>query len=188
MNLYQEEDEIRQLFRALKRADEDLAPPFIRDWGAASAQINKGAHARLTLRLSVTVAGALALLGSFIFIVFNRLPVQLAPTIALAPAAVNTLSPPPSAAAQPAAARHAESLQARQRQKPKLALTTGFGNKQKAIRRRLPGQSQLPEMLISCWHSPTDFLLRSPGDRLLRTIPRLSATTAEIKALSFDEN
>jgi hypothetical protein len=188
MNPNQEEHEIRQLFRALKRADEGLAPPFIRDWGAASAQINKAPHARLTFRLSVTAVVALALLGSFAFIVFNRLPMQPIPPTALAPAAVNAPSPPPPAAAHTALASHAESSQASQRHKAKLALATGFGNKQKAGRRPLPGQSQLPDMLISRWHSPTDFLLRSPGDRLLRTIPRLSATTAEIKALSFDEN
>ncbi|MFL6208900.1 MAG: hypothetical protein ACJ74W_08625 [Pyrinomonadaceae bacterium] len=188
MNPNREEHEIRQLFRELKRADEGLAPPFMTDWGAALAQTNKAPRAQLMLRLSVTAVVALALLGSFAFIAFNRLLMQPIPPTAFAPTAIDAPSPPPSAVSNTASASHAESSQARLRRKAKLAMATGFGNKQKASRRRLPGQSQPPDMLISRWHSPTDFLLRSPGDRLLRTIPRLSTTTADIKALSFDEN
>ena len=37
-----EENEIRRLFRELRREDERLAPPFARDWNAALSRTGGG--------------------------------------------------------------------------------------------------------------------------------------------------
>lgn len=182
------ENEIRELFRELRREDERLAPSFAKDWDAALSQINEGRRARLTFRLPVAAAVALCLLGSFAFIIFRRLPTPPTPTAALEQTA--TISePPPTVAFLTTPPVRSKIREAKNKQKERLDLKSGFGKIQPpAVRRRLPKKSQSPEILISQWRSPTDFLLKSPANRFLKTIPRLNASTDEIKALNFDEN
>ncbi len=43
------------------------------------------------------------------------------------------------------------------------------------------------DMAISQWRSPTDFLLRSPTEPLLTTVPHLGDSLVEIKAILPDE-
>lgn len=44
-----------------------------------------------------------------------------------------------------------------------------------------------PVPLISQWRSPTDFLLKAPGDPLLKTVPRLGESLVEMEALRPDK-
>src|SRR5262249_56209868 len=39
-------------------------------------------------------------------------------------------------------------------------------------------------LLLSQWRSPTEFLMRTPGDQFLKTIPRLNESLIEIKPLA----
>lgn len=41
--------------------------------------------------------------------------------------------------------------------------------------------------LLSQWRSPTEFLLHTPGDQLLKTVPRLGGSLIEIKALAPEQ-
>jgi hypothetical protein len=189
MNQDWEENEIRQLFRELRREDEGRAPSFAKDWDAALSQINKGHRARFLFRLPAMAAVALVLLGSFAFIIFRSLPMPLTPTATLEPTATIVQPPPPSVTFHTTPSVHPKISEAKKRQKVVPNLESGFGKKPSiAVRRQLPKRSQSPDILISQWRSPTDFLLKSPDDRLLRTIPRLNASTAEIKTFSFEEN
>src|ERR671929_105656 len=96
MNQDGEENEIRRLFRELRREDERLAPSFAEDWGAALSQIDKGRRARLMFRRPITAAAALALLGSFAFLILRRPLVQPTPT-ATSVSFATIAQPPPSA-------------------------------------------------------------------------------------------
>ncbi len=50
------------------------------------------------------------------------------------------------------------------------------------------GAPQPPAILISEWRSPTEFLLRIPGEELLRRVPRLDESLVNIKAIIPDQN
>lgn len=42
-------------------------------------------------------------------------------------------------------------------------------------------------LLLSQWRPPTDFLLKSPGELLLKTVPQLGESLMEIKAIMPDQ-
>ena len=66
----------------------------------------------------------------------------------------------------------------------------------KSARRRVSARSQTTVAsisrttvtLISRWRSPTEFLLDSPGEQLLKTVPRLNESLLDIKAVTPDVN
>ena len=43
-------------------------------------------------------------------------------------------------------------------------------------------------MLLSEWRSPTDFLLRSPKDQFMKTVPRLGESLFELKVITLQKN
>jgi hypothetical protein len=38
-----------------------------------------------------------------------------------------------------------------------------------------------PALALAAWRSPTEFLLRTPGDTMLRSVPLLSASVVEVQ-------
>src|SRR5438105_13154010 len=71
MNRDVEENELKRLFRELRREDERLAPPFARDWGAALSRTDEGRSPRRTFRLAAATLVALILLGGSALILFK---------------------------------------------------------------------------------------------------------------------
>ncbi len=114
------ENEIVNLFQALRQRDERLAPSFPKVWEAAADRTRKAPRSWRGLRAAARTTAVLAVLG-------------VAAAIFRYPAA------PPSSLA------------------------------------------------ISYWQSPTDFLLHSPGELWLRTVPRIGESLAKIKAVSSDK-
>ncbi|MBI3597402.1 MAG: hypothetical protein HY203_09645 [Nitrospirae bacterium] len=56
MNQNEEEKKIRELFRELRRADEQFAPPFAKDWNAALSHAGKARRPWRVFRVAAAVA------------------------------------------------------------------------------------------------------------------------------------
>ena len=106
MNRDVEENELKQLFRELRREDERLAPPFARDWGAALSRtdtplsrMNERRSPRRTFRLAAATLVALILLGAFALILFTRSSRQ--PTLTATAESAETRTQPRSPSVAP---------------------------------------------------------------------------------------
>lgn len=120
MNDDRDEKEMRELFQALRREDERVAPAFSRSWESALARMRKPSRSWRLLR-AITAATVLTLLGVFVvFFVHSTRPPEL-----------------------------------------------GVG--------------------ISGWRSPTNSLLKSLDDPLLKTGPRLGGPSVDIKLVMPDK-
>ncbi len=115
------DNEITNLFQALRQRDERLAPSFPEVWAAAGDRARRASSAWRGVRAAARTAVVLAGLG-------------------VAVAIFRDLATSPSTPA------------------------------------------------ISSWQSPTDFLLHSPGELWLRTVPKIGESLAEIKAVSDKKN
>ena len=211
MNRDVEENELKQLFRELRREDERLAPPFARDWGAALSRTDEGRSPRRTFRLAAATLVALILLGGSALILFTR--PSRRPISNANPESAETRTQPrsPSVAQVETPTSHVESSDAGRNQLAKAdSKTIGADSKTgsarerpKSARRRVSARSQLMSArsqttvasisrttvtLISRWRSPTEFLLNSPGEQLLKTVPRLNESLLDIKAVTPDVN
>ena len=172
MNQDWEEKKLKGLFHELRREDERLAPSFARDWEAALSRIGKARHPPRVFRVAAATV-MLIVLGSSVFILFRQPARQPAPTGAPAEEAPVSVassthqSPPP----------------------PLVPLFKAPGKVlPRAVRRQSSARPRQSAVFISQWRSPTDFLLKSPGEQLLKTVPRPGESVREIKASMPDQN
>ncbi|MFY9608154.1 MAG: hypothetical protein WAU45_05995 [Blastocatellia bacterium] len=154
-----QEKEIRQLFRNERRANESLTPDFAVTLYAALSR-RRARPRRLILRVAFGVVALVAIAG-FVSLLAGRYPREQAPSLVAGPS--ESVTKPAAAPDEPASAP------AQQPAKPA----------RRANGRRQSTKHAAP--LISQWRSPTEFLLKTPGDELLRTVPRLGASSVEIK-------
>jgi hypothetical protein len=184
-----EENEIRRLFRELRREDERLAPPFARDWNAALSRTGGGRTRRRALRLRAATAAALVALGGLALATFNISSRRPTPHAAQGPVAAPARTQPPSVASVGALPSPVEEPEAWRNRgaKPDSKIGSARGLS-KNIRRRTPPRPQAEVTLISRWRSPTEFLLNTPGGQLLRTVPRLDDSVLKIKTVTLDGN
>jgi hypothetical protein len=167
--MQQEEKTIQKLFQQLKREDERHAPPFARAWANARARDEQHASGwrlgwpsgwPLGWPLGWIAAAALALLACGA--AWWRLHgTEMLPPLPL-DAAFRAPKPDPLHSSAP----------------PKPA-----GSKRAVRQRHARSRPQPEPMLLSQWRSPTKFLLRLPGDPLLKTVPRFGESWLEIKTL-----
>jgi hypothetical protein len=155
-----DEEGIRRLFRDQRQADERLAPHFSATLEAALSRRRVAHSGRLVLRSAV----ALGALVAIIFSVFFFLPRSVDEQPAIV--AYEPDQPDNAASSTP--------------------VVLPPRPKRPAIRpprstRKHRESPQRAETLISQWRSPTDFLLRTPGDELLKTVPRVGTSAIEIK-------
>ncbi|HEY3130049.1 MAG TPA: hypothetical protein VGL91_11360 [Acidobacteriota bacterium] len=80
MNRDWEDDRIRQLFRELRREDEQLAPPFIRHWESVRSQI--GAKRRFFMFTTAAAAAAVLILlsASTLIVLHHSMPPPAPPS------------------------------------------------------------------------------------------------------------
>lgn len=163
---------LRELFRRLRREVDESAPPFSRTWQAAQAHsLNERTWLR-RLRLPLS-AGALAIVAGLIIVAWLRSgnPVEVSkPTPA---GEIAHPAPLPGGVEDP---KPRETwVQVRETARPG-----------KAARRkhRIGGDNPLVSVTtLSSWRSPTELLLRSPGEELLKNTPALHEEIDEIKPL-----
>lgn len=167
MNQDWQEKEIRQLFHNERQANESLTPDFASTLEAALSRRGRTRPRRLILRVAFA-AVALVAVGFVVFFLADRYSREQIPSL-IAGLEVPVIEPP-AAAEEPVLVSE-----------PPAKPVRRVHRHQKSARRAAP--------LISQWRSPTEFLLKTPGDELLRTVPRLGASAVEIKLnLSSDKN
>jgi len=165
-----EEKAIRQLFRDERQADESVAPHFAATLEAALSRRRGYRSGRLIFRVAFAVVALVAMIGGVIGVVrfFSIRPGNEQPgVVAQDP---NQLG-----------------------RTPEFVLGTVRPSPKGLPPRRAPGirrHRQTPALaasLISEWRSPTDFLLSTPGDQLLKTVPRVGTSAIDIKVNFSDQ-
>jgi hypothetical protein len=165
MNQDWREKRIRQLFRELGREDERNAPGFA---GVVNAALLGGRGTGRRLRL------------------WRLAPLAAAPVLAII-VALLLLRSPSTETASPEGGSSSLVLPNRETG-PRIIMPAPIviPSPEGAIitRGRRPRRAALParnsSLLISQWRSPTDYLLRVPGNELLKSIPRVPDSTPDI--------
>ena len=166
-----EEEKIRYLFRELREDDECNAPSFSRDWSAALSKIGTLQPRWHFWQRSVGVASLLILLGAVGWLSFRQSILQITPSKVVRsdlsdPHTVSRVSPLAVSEIAPRISR--SRFRAKDSHK-----TNGW---LPSIRRKAS------PILISQWRSPTESLLQTPGDRLLKEMPRLDESVVNLNA------
>ncbi|MBI1762672.1 MAG: hypothetical protein HYR56_14655 [Acidobacteria bacterium] len=165
----QPDRQFNELFQALKQEDTRRTPSFTRTWATAAAHSADNANQRPVWRWAVVALALLACAGVW-FALFRRAPVE---RIAL------PVTPP---------AEHAVPAPLREPQEQAIAASSGKSVRQAKQRRHRLSPPLPLETLVSQWRSPTDFLLKPPGERWLKEVPRLGVPRLEIKPFVIEQN
>ena len=162
----QEERTIRELFRQLRRNDENGAPSFVDSLAPAPSRYEKDSRLRLGWQVAVAIVVALSIGGAWL--IFSgrntKTPGQSNVVNFDDGTAPRVEAPPPNPT---------PSSIERKKIKPDLQ-----HRQQRRVQRRAE------PLLLSQWRSPTEFLMRTPGDQFLKTIPRLNESLIEIKLIA----
>src|SRR5262249_37508166 len=157
-----EEERIRKLFQQLREEDEPNAPSFAHDWNGALSRRERPRRHWAGWRLASGVAPLIFLcagcLGWWVFLrpsTKQQAPIESVRSDRPAPDATPPVSPLPGPVKNP----------------PNVAR-----------RRREFVGSRPSVILISQWRSPTESLLRTPGEQLFKRVPRLDESLVNIKA------
>lgn len=158
-----EEERIGKLFQQLREEDERNAPSFTHDWNGALSRREKPRRSWAMWRLVAGVA-ALILLGAGClgwWMSFRQSTRRQAPIDSVRSDRPAPSSTPPPVSPSPVPVRNPPNI----------------------IRRRGPFvRPEPPAILISQWRSPTESLLRTPGEQLFKRVPRLDESLVNIKA------
>lgn len=158
-----EEQRIRELFQQLKEEDERHAPSFTGDWNAALSRRERPRRSLAVWQLAATAA--LILLGAGWWMFFKQPTNRQAP-IEIGKSNNSAADAAPPVSPSPAPVRNPPNVTRRQR----------------PLARPRP-----PATLVSQWRSPTESLLRTPGEQLFKRVPRLDESIVNIKAIIPDQ-
>lgn len=167
MELNGEEKTIRALFREMKLEDERATPPFAREWKRRSSR--PGASLSFG-RVAFAVAIVCLILGSTLLL--RRHFFETKP---LGHEATKQLDGKPARDGVSQVNSEARKPKNRAARRPRLDGASRNARLASSLRRRSGGAS-----LVSDWQSPTRAFLRSPGDELLRSVPRLNESSLEL--------
>ena len=164
MNLDQDEKKLRALFHDVRAEDERDAPSFAYDWQAAVDRLRPAG--RLWPGKWVLVAACIVVVvyGSWFFFVrdtSHRAIDDSGPVAGVSPSAPQERAPGPSQAAT-------------------VDISRLPSKKPSARTRHRSATAMEASALISQWRSPTDFLLKFPADRLLKSVPRLDDSIVDL--------
>ncbi len=155
-----EEERIRKLFQQLREDDERNAPAFTHDWNVALLRLEKPRRHWGVWRLTAA-AIALILLGAGWWMFFRQ------PTTRQALIEIVRSDPPPPHVTPPTVS----------------PLPVPVKNPHYVIRQqRHVVRPQPPANLISQWRSPTESLLRTPGEQVFKRVPRLDESLVNINS------
>lgn len=175
MNQELEENRIKELFHELKREEEGRAPAFARVMEAARLRPVK---TRQPLRvLTIAVATALLVMAISSLLVIRQLSSKTAPIERAETHEPPAESVPPADIT--AIPDRSESLNKNE--------ALDKNEAPKPVRRRVTRRPRQAATLISGWRSPTDFLLNTSGQQLLRATPRLGESIVNIEGFFLDE-
>ncbi|MBL8187694.1 MAG: hypothetical protein JNK38_06785 [Acidobacteria bacterium] len=158
-----EERKARELFQQLKRNDELFAPDFFRVMNAALANGERPSSRWQRLRLVVIpmTATLLLLLSGWLWFV-QRQELFLPPD-------------PPELSKKGFCNCPTEPVIAKNDAPPKV------------VRYKRTTSPKPINTLVSQWRSPTEFLLKTPGERWMKEVPKLGVPRLDIKSLDFEQ-
>lgn len=159
-----EDQKARELFQQLKRDDELSAPSFASVMNAAAAKGERPYGRWRPLRLAAipTTAMLVVFVGGWLWIVQQREEILLPPD-------------PPELSTKSFCDCPAEPIVAGNAEPPKVVW----------LRRSAPRRPI--NALVSQWRSPTEFLLKTPGGRWMKEVPRLGVPRLDIKSPDFEQ-
>jgi len=174
MNLNGDEKRIRQLFREMSLDDQRRAPQFASVLAAARSGMVRSQNRTRSLRFAAAVAMlCAALLIAMAIIVRSSKPNGPArDEQAIAPTA-------PPEASPSFAPKHAGGTAPEI--KPRRVII------KRARHHQSTDQLAVAMNSLFAWQSPTASLLKTPGDELLRSLPRLGESLQTIKSFSPDQ-
>ena len=174
MNLNGDEKRIRQLFREMSRDDQRRAPQFASVLAAARSGIARSQKRTRSLRFAMAVAMlCAALLIAMAIIVRPSKPQGPAHDEQAVAPTVTPEAPPNSAPKQPGVGTPSV--------EPRRVII------KRARHHRTTDQLAVAMNSLFAWQSPTASLLKTPGDELLRSLPRLGESLQTIKSFSPDQ-
>ncbi|MEN3335917.1 MAG: hypothetical protein V7641_5282 [Blastocatellia bacterium] len=181
MNRDLEEQKIRQWFREARQRDEARAPSFAESLAAARSKTLRARPRWLVWRIALVSVALIAIGGAaFVFVKQSTtsplnqaaaaLNLERSPDDQPPPVAVNR--PIPSVVPPPA---------------PKAPLANSTPSPRRPRVAQPQGHVEQAALLSLKWQSPTDFLLRTPGADLLKTVPRLGDSLIRFAVIHSDE-
>lgn len=186
MNQNLDEQKIRQLFRDARQADERAAPVFATTLAAATAQAEGRKPGAMFWRITVA-AVALVVVSVLAVVIFRSSATQSK----IDPEAQggNIIPLPYDRSKESVDPEHKDSIVPFFPTPPESPFRrAGLRPLRRRPRSAPHQQSFAPSTtLISQWQSPTDFLLTTPGEQLLKTVPRLRQSSVELKTTLPDE-
>lgn len=164
-----EDKKLKKLFQELGQEDMRQSPPFAKTWGAALAQVREkefSRRPRYILQFATAMILLVVLAAAIVEIFWNEHNQEREKPLAASSKMVNlaieppkTTLPPPMNLSKPVKAEKPVNM----------------------MRRKSSPRYRTVSVTLSQWHSPTDFLLKSSDEQLLKTIPKLSELPKEIR-------
>lgn len=165
MNQLSEEEKIRQLFHESREEDRQRAPSFANTLEAARSKPIADKPRPLLWQAAAMAASIIIIIGIILMIRYSASesvsPAPAGESIARSPE--QKIEPTPSDGIKPAP----------------IIKPVAHGK----IARRKSRPAQLDSRLISRWQSPTDFLLKTSGSDLFKSVPRISNSTINLKTM-----
>jgi hypothetical protein len=176
MNLNGDEKRIRQLFREMSGDDRARAPEFAAVVAAASSRTAR--PRTRTAPLKAAAAVAMLCIATLIAIAIVQRSSEPPATTAPGYEAEGPTTPPEERSNVVPLTPAAES--------PSIA--TGAVRRRKPARHRRNSTSwAIATNSLFAWQSPTASLMQTPGDELMRSLPRLGESLRTIKSFSSDQ-
>lgn len=165
-----EEQKIRQWFRDARQADAASAPDFAATLAARPTPSRAGRRVK-TWRVAVA-AVAIVVIGVAAFVFFTR---SAAPPDLKAATPLESVESP---LAEPLPNSFALNLPTAIKRRPGRVSTA---------RRKPRPDAGMPALLSLKWQSPTDFLLRTPGADLLKSVPSVGDSLIRLDRIHPDQ-
>lgn len=163
MNQMSEEEKIRQLFHESREEDRQRAPSFANTLEAARSKPIPDRP--LFWQAAIAAASIILIIGLVLMIRYSA-----SENVSPAPAD-ESIARSPDQKIEPT---HGDGI------KPAPIIKPVAHGK---IARRKSRTAQFDSRLISRWQSPTDFLLKTSGSDLLKSVPRISDSTINLKTM-----
>ena len=174
MNLNGDETRIRQLFREMSLDDQRRAPQFASVLAAARSGMVRSQNRTRSLRFATAIAMlCAALLIAMAIVVRSSKPNGPARDEQATASTAPPEAPPNIAPKQPGVGTPSV--------EPRRVII------KRARHHRSTDQLAVAMSSLFAWQSPTASLLKTPGDELLRSLPRLGESLQTIKSFSPDQ-
>jgi hypothetical protein len=177
-----EDKDLETLFREMRATDHRSATRFERDWDAARSRVAPGHRTSFNYAVAAGCIIAIVLGVAVVVRVAGRrssIPQQSALNRDLGQEARDLTGGLPPAPAHDTAGVSSVTVPGSSEPNP---VPTGAGPKRRARHQYIKPGAYDDRELLSAWRSPTEFLLRSPANDLLKAVPSIQDSMVRIDA------